>query len=98
LSITTKLTRSEGGAQEVLHIRLEDLFGGRSFYGHRRPYPFGMKTRKERGVLTAVARNLEERSLVYGGVGVQRSKGGVGAHLIHKHQALGIDTTDLHAP
>lgn len=32
------------------------------------------------------------------GVGIKRSQGDVGAHLIDEYQQLGIDVADLHAP
>src|SRR5215211_1280338 len=57
-----------------------------------------MKARNERCVLAAVPGDLEERSLTHGRVGIQRSQGSVGSHLIHEHQSLRIDAAQFHAP
>jgi hypothetical protein len=57
-----------------------------------------MKARQERGICSAVTRDFEERSLACGRVGVEGSQGGMGAHLVHEHQASGIDVDVLHAP
>src|SRR3712207_3163707 len=93
------LTRMESRSQQALDVGLEHSGGGRSFHRQRRrSHPFRVKARKERGVLAAVSRDLEEGSLTYWRVGVKRSQGGVGAHLIDEHQPPGIDAPDLHAP
>jgi hypothetical protein len=84
--------------QQAFHIRFEDSGGSRSSHGHGRSHPLRIKARKERCVLAADSRNLEEGSLAYGRVGLQRSQGGVGAHLIHEYQPSRIDVPDLHAP
>ena len=39
-----------------------------------------------------------QRKLAYGRVGVQRSKRGVGTHLVDEYQAPRIDAADVHAP
>jgi len=57
-----------------------------------------MKARQKRGICPAVSRDFEERSLACGRVGVEGSQGGMGAHLVHEHQASGIDVDALHAP
>src|SRR5215210_3540829 len=92
------LTGPEGRGQQVLYVCFEDSSGGGPFHSHRRSHPSRTKAREQRCVLTAVSRYLEERSLAYGRVGVKRSQGGVGAHLIHEYQPPGIDAPDLHAP
>src|SRR3712207_3811494 len=72
----------EGRSQRALDVGLEHSGGGRSFHRQRRSHPFRVKARKERGVLAAVPRDLEEGSLPYGCVGIKGSERGVGAHLI----------------
>jgi hypothetical protein len=57
-----------------------------------------MKARHERGVRPVVSWDLEERSLAYGRVDVEGSRGDVGAHLVHKYQALGVDAACLQSP
>src|SRR3712207_1808339 len=92
------LTGAQGGGQQALHVSLEHSGRGSSFHGHRGSHPFLMEASKQRGVLAAVSRDLEEGSLAYGRVGVKWSQGSVGAHLIDEHQSPRIDAANLHAP
>jgi hypothetical protein len=94
-----ELTRPQGrGPGHAPHRFQRAPPGGRSYYGHRRPHPLCMKARQKRGICPAVSRDFEERSLACGRVGVEGSQGGMGAHLVHEHQASGIDVDALHAP
>jgi hypothetical protein len=67
------------------HVGFEHSDGGGPLYGHGWFHSLSVKARKQRDVLAAISRYLEERSLAYGGVGIQRSQGGMGSHLILKN-------------
>src|SRR3712207_6477594 len=92
------LTRAQRRGQQTLHVGLKYPGRGRPFHGQRWSHPSSVKACKQRRVLAAVSRNLEEGSLTYGGVSVKGSQGGVSAHRVDEYQAPGIDAPNLHAP
>jgi hypothetical protein len=57
-----------------------------------------MEAREQRGVLAAVPRDFEEGPLAHGGVSIQGSQGGVGAHLVDEYQAFRVDAAEFLAP
>jgi hypothetical protein len=85
----------EGGSQQALHVSLEHSSIGRSFHGQRRSHPFSIDAREQRGVLATVCGDLEEGPLAYGRVGIQRSQGGVGVHLVDQYQAFRVDAAEF---
>src|SRR3712207_5829926 len=61
-------------SEQALHVGLEHSRGGCPFHGHRWPHPFSMETRKQRRVLAAVPRDLEERSPAYRRIATEGSQ------------------------
>jgi hypothetical protein len=75
----------EGRSQQALHLRLQHSSIGRSLQGKSWSHPFLIDARQQRRVLATVCGDLEEGSLAYGRIGIQRSQGGMGAHLVLKN-------------